>query len=408
MISEKVSFPGASGATLAARFDKPAGKIRASALFAHCFTCSKDIAAARRISAHLSSLGIAVLRFDFTGLGHSEGEFASTNFSSNVADLVSAANWMEEQGFPPQLLIGHSLGGAAAIKATPQIKSLKALVTIAAPAEPSHVVENFSSKIDEIQSAGSAIVSLSGREFEIRKQFLDDISQASLADTLPKLGVALLVMHGPLDTIVGIENATKIFIPAKHPKSFVSLDTADHLLSDLASAEYAADIIAAWAVRYITFASDETISQSVPEGTTRVSEADANGFRQDISFDGKHYIAADEPTYLGGTNAGATPYQLLCAALGACTTMTIRLYARRKKIPLDHVSCDVTHDRCHGVDCGADKASDAKIDVFKREIDLKGTLGEEDRQSLLKIADRCPVHRTLHSSSIIRTTLKAE
>lgn len=404
MHSEKISFPGANGATLAARLDRPEGPVRASAILAHCFTCSKDIAAARRIAGRLAALGVAVLRFDFTGLGHSGGEFANTNFSSNVADLLAAATWMDEQGTPVQLLIGHSLGGAAALKAAPEIASLKAVVTIGAPAEPAHVAHNFGGKLDEIRDEGSAIVSLAGRDIEIRQQFLDDISQASLADALPRLGAALLVLHGPRDAVVGIENASAIFMAARHPKSFVSLDDADHLISREADAEYVADLISGWSMRYLDFA-PEPMRPDAPEGVVRVAEAEASGFRQDIAIGGLHQLVADEPVAMGGTDLGPSPYQLLSAALGACTTMTIRLYARRKGIPLGHVACDVTHDKCHTEDCEECDKSELKIDLFRRKIRLEGDLTDDHRASLLAIADKCPVHRTLHGQALIETEL---
>ncbi|MEX1153957.1 alpha/beta fold hydrolase, partial [Parvibaculum sp.] len=402
MHSEKVTFAGALGAELAARLDKPEGPVRAAAILAHCFTCSKDIAAARRISGRLAALGIAVLRFDFTGLGHSAGEFASTNFSSNVADLLAAAAWMEARGMPPQLLIGHSLGGAAALKAAPQIASLRAVVTIAAPMDPSHVTHNFGGKLDEIRANGSAEVSLGGRPFEIRRQFLDDISEASLADALPRLGAALLVLHAPRDEVVGIDNAAAIFTAARHPKSFVSLDDADHLVSREADAEYVAELISSWSARYLDLA-PEPVRPETPEGVVRVAEAEASGFRQDISIGGRHQLVADEPVSMGGTDLGPSPYQLLSAALGACTTMTIRLYARRKAIALAHVVCDVTHNKSHREDCEDCEKRGPKIDVFHRRIRLEGDMTEEQRAALLAIADKCPVHRTLHEQAVIET-----
>jgi len=404
MHSEKISFPGTAGVMLAARLDRPEGPIRAAAILAHCFTCSKDIAAARRIAGRLAALGIAVLRFDFTGLGHSGGEFANTNFSSNVADLLAAADWMVAQGMPAQLLIGHSLGGAAALKAAPRIASLRAVVTIGAPADPAHVAHNFGGKLDEIRERGHAMVNLAGREIEIRKQFLDDISGASLADALPRLGAALLVLHAPHDAVVGIDNASTIFMAAKHPKSFVSLDAADHLLTREADAEYAADLISTWSSRYLELA-PEPITPDAPGGVVRVAEAEAGGFRQDITIGGKHQLVADEPVSMGGTDQGPSPYQLLSAALGACTTMTIRLYARRKAIRLSYVACDVTHDKCHTEECDGCDKSQVKVDVFHRSIRLEGDLSAEDRAGLLAIADKCPVHRTLHGQALIVTAL---
>lgn len=404
MHSEKIEFPGAGGAPLAARLDRPEGPVRAAAILAHCFTCSKDIAAARRIAGRLAALGIAVLRFDFTGLGHSGGEFANTNFSSNVADLLAAAEWMAGRGMPAQLLIGHSLGGAAALKAAPQIASLRAVVTIGAPFDPAHVAHNFGGKLQEIRDKGHAIVNLAGRDIEIRKHFLDDISQASLKDALPRLGAALLVLHAPQDAVVGIDNASAIFMGAKHPKSFVSLDGADHLISREADAEYVADLISSWSSRYLGMAA-EPMRPDVPEGVVRVAEAEASGFRQDITIGGVHQLVADEPVSMGGTDLGPSPYQLLSAALGACTTMTIRLYARRKGIPLAHAACDVTHNKCHTEDCEDCDKTQPKIDVFRREIRLEGDLTDDHRAALLAIADKCPVHRTLHAQALIETEL---
>lgn len=407
MKTERISFPGATGAILAARLDRPEGPVRAAAVLAHCFTCSKDIAAARRISGRLAALGIAVLRFDFTGLGHSGGEFANTNFSSNVGDLLAATRWMAGQGLAPQLLIGHSLGGAAVLKAAPQVPGLRAVVSIGAPSDPAHVAHNFGGKLDEIRARGEAVVTLAGRDLTIRRQFLDDISAASLTDALPRLGAALLVLHAPRDSVVGIENAQAIFVAAKHPKSFVSLDDADHLLTREADAEYVADLISSWSSRYLDLA-PEHMRPEAPEGVVRVAEAEASGFRQDITVNNRHQLVADEPVEMGGTDLGPSPYQLLSAALGACTAMTIRLYARRKGIPLAHVACDVTHDRCHTEDCEECDKAQSKVDVFNRTIHLRGDLSEDQRAALLAIADKCPVHKTLHGQAIIRSALAGD
>lgn len=405
MKSEKITFAGHSGDMLAARLDLPGGPVRAAAILAHCFTCSKDIAAARRISGRLAALGIAVLRFDFTGLGHSGGEFANTHFSSNVADLGLAAGFMRDRGMPAHLLIGHSLGGAAVLKAAPDLAEVRAVVTIGAPFDPAHVAHNFGGKLEEIRQNGSAMVDLAGRPFEIRKDFLDDISTASLADALPRLDAALLVLHAPRDETVGIDNAGQIFGAAKHPKSFISLDGADHLLTREEDAEYVAEVIASWSRRYLDLAPEPSAADA-PEGVVRVSEAEASGFRQDIVVAGRHSLIADEPVEMGGTDLGPSPYQLLAAGLGACTTMTIRMYAQRKGIPLAHVSCDVSHDRCHTEDCDDCDKGTARVDVFRRVIQLTGDLTDDQRASLLAIADKCPVHKTLHGQAIIRTELE--
>jgi putative redox protein len=407
MPSEKLEFTGHGGDALAARFDRPDGPVKAVALFAHCFTCSKDIPAARRIAARLAGLGIAVLRFDFTGLGHSQGEFANTHFSSNVGDLVAAARHLEGLGKAPALLIGHSLGGAAVLAAAADIPSAKAVVTIGAPADPSHVIHNFGAKIDEIRAAGEAQVSLAGRPFTIRREFLDDVSAARLTPAIAGLKRALLVLHGPRDQTVGIENASEIFLAARHPKSFVTLDGADHLLSRAEDAEYAAEVIAAWSRRYLGL-EDDPAPAGAPEGIVRVSEADPAGFLQDVAAGPRHHLLADEPAAYGGTDAGPTPYQLLSAGLGACTSMTVRMYARRKGWPLEHIAVDISHDKIHAQDC-ADCADSpgktAKIDLFQRVIRLDGPLGADQRARLLEIADRCPVHRTLEGTIRVETVL---
>ncbi len=401
---EKITFAGHGGDALAARFDLPDGPVKAVALFAHCFTCSKDIPAARRIAARLAGLGIAVLRFDFTGLGHSQGEFANTHFSSNVGDLVAAARHLKGLGQAPALLIGHSLGGAAVLAAAADIPSAKAVVTIGAPADPAHVIHNFGAKIDEIRAAGEAQVSLAGRSFTIRRAFLDDISAARLTPAIAGLKRALLVLHGPRDQTVGIENAGEIFAAARHPKSFVTLDDADHLLSRAEDAEYAAEVIAAWSRRYLGL-EDDPAPAGAPEGIVRVSEADPAGFLQDVAAGPKHRMLADEPAAHGGTDAGPSPYQLLSAGLGACTSMTVRMYARRKGWPLEHVSVDISHDKIHARDCADCPDQTAKIDVFQRVIRLDGPLDADQRARLLAIADRCPVHRTLEGTIRIETVL---
>lgn len=404
MNSQRLEFTGHNGARLAARLDMPVGKPVAFALFAHCFTCSKDIPAARRIAQRLSSLGIAVLRFDFTGLGHSEGEFANTGFSSNVGDLLKAVEYLRDQYEAPQLLIGHSLGGAAILAAATSVPEAKAVVTIGSPAEPEHVLHNFGHKVGEICDKGEDQVQLAGRTFTIKKAFIDDISSVSLEQQVAKLKKALLVMHAPLDETVGIDNAASLFQMAKHPKSFVTLDNADHLLTRAEDAEYAAEVISTWVQRYIDVTLLPKMIQ-VPEGITRVIEADPDNFTQDISAGG-HHIVADEPFSYGGNYLGATPYQLVAAGLGACTSMTIRMYARQKKIPLESVQVDVSHSKIHAQDCESCQVSNGKIDQFNRKILLTGELTEEQKKRLLEIADRCPVHRTLESEIKILTSLQ--
>lgn len=401
--SIKTEFGGHSGATLAARLDIPAGHVRAYALFAHCFTCSKDILAAKRVAAELARAGIAVLRFDFTGLGSSEGEFASTNFSSNTADLMSAVEYMRDNFEAPSILIGHSLGGAAVLAVAGDIPEVRAVATIGAPADTAHVVHNFGSKIEEIEEKGEASVTLAGRPFTIQKQFLDDVRQSVLTERIAGMRTALMVLHSPIDQTVGIENAATIFGAAKHPKSFVSLDTADHLVSKPQDASYAASVIATWASRYI--------EEDVPQGDTeteavRVSETGEGKFQNTVHA-GRHRIFADEPVSVGGLDSGPSPYDFLSAALGACTSMTLRMYANRKKADLGRITVDVSHAKIHATDCAEcfedQQGKGGRIDRFERTISIDGAVSEELRDKIEEIADKCPVHRTLESSSAVAT-----
>jgi putative redox protein len=401
MPTERFTFPGHGGQDLAARLDLPDGPHLATALFAHCFTCSKDIPAARRIAGRLASMGIAVLRFDFTGLGHSDGEFENTNFTTNVQDLVATSAELERRGMAPSLLVGHSLGGAAVLMAASDITSIKAVVTIGAPFDPEHVTHNFADALPRIIRDGVAEVSLGGRPFRISNDFLEDVAKGQLTPAISNLNAALLVLHAPRDATVSIDNASEIFLAAKHPKSFITLDDADHFLTRAQDAEYAADVIATWATLYLDMKRPAP-PIGIPEGVLRVSEAHASGFLQDIQS-GPHHVLADEPAASGGTNKGLTPYGFLSAGLGACTSMTIRMYARRKGWPLDHVSVDVTHDKVHGQDAGSEATS--KIDSFVRTITLTGDLDADQRARLLEIADRCPVHQSLERSNHIETKL---
>ena len=404
MSQGKITFTGHAGTPLAARLDMPKGQLRATAIFAHCFTCSKDIPAARRIAQRLASMGIAVLRFDFTGLGHSKGEFENTNFTSNVEDLVNAANYLAEHNTAPTLLIGHSLGGAAVLKAANQIPSIKAVVTVGAPVDPGHVIHNFGSSLDEIAKNGAATVELAGRPFTITQDFVKDVSETNLIPSIENLERALLVLHSPTDQTVGIENAARIFTAAKHPKSFVTLDNTDHLITKKEDAEYTAEIIAAWSVRYLDI-HQPAAPIGAPEGIVRATEADPDGFLQDITAGPLHHTLADEPTTHGGTNAGMTPYQFLSAGLAACTAMTVRMYARRKDWPLEAIHVDITHNKVHAQDSETCQSTINKVDVFNREIHLSGPLDDNQKQRLLEIADKCPVHRTLESEIIVETVL---
>ncbi len=402
MTTEKFTFTGHAGHALAARLDVPEGPHLATALFAHCFTCSKDIIAARRIAARLAALGIAVLRFDFTGLGHSEGEFENTHFSSNVDDILLAAQALSDRDMSPSLLIGHSLGGAAILKAASRLPGTKGVVTIGAPADPAHVIETFREALPRIRAEGSAEIRLGGRPFRVSDAFLEDVKSSDLETILGKLKPALLVLHAPRDEVVSIDNAARIFMAAKHPKSFVTLDDADHLITRAEDAEYVAEVIAAWAAKYIEL-TPPAPPPGAPEGIVRASEADPRGFLQDIQSGPNHHMYADEPLAYGGTNKGLSPYGFLSAGLAACTSMTIRMYARRKGWPLDHVRVDVSHDKVHAQD--AETGTRDRVDQFQREICLEGALDADQRARLLEIADRCPVHRTLEGSSKVVTRL---
>ncbi len=404
MKTTQVSFTNRAGHRLAALLDRPVDDDPiAYALFAHCFTCSKDYKGVSRISRALAGQGLGVLRFDFTGLGASEGAFEETTFSSNVEDLVDAARFMEEELAAPSLLVGHSLGGAAALKAAAAIPSARAVATIGAPSSPRHLLRHLGPKVDQIEQTGEAEVDLGGRPVRIRKQLLDDIAETNLRDAIADLGRALLVFHSPIDSVVGISNATEIFVAAKHPKSFVSLDTADHLLTDPADAEYVGAVIAAWARKFLDRTQEE-IKAPQPGADQVVARTGNAGYRTAIVANG-HPLVADEPISVGGSNTGPSPYELLSAALAACTTMTLRMYADRKGWPLDAVEARVRHAKVHCTDCDDPDNRSSRIDRFDRLLVLEGALDVDQRRRLLEIADRCPVHRTLHSEIRVSTEL---
>ncbi len=401
--SIKVTFPGSQGSELAAKLELPSDPPTAYALFAHCFTCSKDIFAAARIAGGLAERGIAVLRFDFTGLGMSDGEFANTNFSSNVGDLLHAAGFLRDNYQAPQLLIGHSLGGAAVLAAAADIPEVRAVATIGAPADAEHVIHNFGAKIDEIDETGEAEVTLGGRQFTIKKQFLDDVRNQTLSSRISGMKKALMVFHAPRDQTVGIENAGTIFSAAKHPKSFISLDSADHLLSRREDAVYVADVLTSWSTRFLDSDPAET-SETLPNGVTRIEETENGKFQQKVRV-GSHELIADEPRSVGGLDSGPTPYDFLSIALGSCTAMTLRMYTDRKDLQLGRITVDVTHEKVHAddcIDCG--EGREGRIDRFERFINVADTeLDPVIRDKLVEIAGKCPVHRTLESSSVVAT-----
>jgi uncharacterized OsmC-like protein/pimeloyl-ACP methyl ester carboxylesterase len=403
MPTERFQFAGSDGQKLAAALDTPDGPIRAYALFAHCFTCGKDVLAAKRIAAALAASGIAVLRFDFTGLGSSGGDFANSTFSSNLTDLVRAADHLRETRRAPAVLIGHSLGGAAILAAAAQIPEATAVVTIAAPSDPSHVTGLFADHIEEIRKHGRAAVSLAGRPFTIKREFLDDIAEHGLMAHISSLRKALLIMHAPTDDTVGIDNATRIFTAAKHPKSFVSLAGADHLLSDRRDSSYVADVIAAWASRYLEPAGlQQTVDVDDKPREVVVGETRNSKFQQSVSI-GPHRLIADEPVAAGGQDTGPAPYDFLLAGLGACTSMTMRLYADRKSLPLERTTVTLRHSKIYAQDCAECETRTGMLDQIERIISMDGALDAEQRKKLLEIADKCPVHRTLTSEIRILT-----
>lgn len=404
MPSQKFQFPGADGQQLAAVLDMPAQKPLAFALFAHCFTCGKDVLAAKRVADALTMHGIAVLRFDFTGLGASEGEFANSHFSSNVADLVKAADHLRETHEAPALLIGHSLGGAAVLAAAEAVPEAKLVATIAAPSDPEHVTGMFKDHIDTIRKHGEGQVQLAGRPFRIKREFLDDVANQRLAERIHKLRRALLIFHSPTDNTVGIDNASEIFLAAKHPKSFVSLPGADHLLSQKKDSAYVAGMIATWAMRYLDAQPQEQPAPTEP-GFVTVQETRNGKFQQLVSV-GPHRLIADEPVAVGGNDSGPGPYDYLLAGLGACTSMTMRMYAERKALPVERITVTLSHKKIHAADCEDCETKDGKIDRIERVIAMEGQLDAEQRAKLMEIADKCPVHRTLESEISIVTRAK--
>ncbi len=402
MPSTRIEFTGSLGHPLAGRLDTPDGAPLAWAVFAHCFTCSKDTKAAVYIARALAEAGYGVLRFDFTGLGGSGGDFANTHFSSNIDDLVAAADWLRAEHGAPALLVGHSLGGAAVLAAAHRIADARAVVTIVAPFNPAHVTDQLGEGLAVIQADGEARVTLAGREFTVRREFVDDVDGQPQAERIHTLRRPLLVLHAPEDKVVGVENARHIFEQALHPKSFVSLDGADHMLGREADAQFAADIIAAWASRYLPqpepapLAETPAASAALQGGTVRVSERGTGAFAVSIQA-GRHSLVGDEPIAVGGNDLGPSPYELLLAALGECTVMTLRMYARRKKWPLENTHVTLTHAKAHATDCQDCETGTGKVDRIERVIELVGPLDDSQRARLMEIADKCPVHRTLHS-----------
>lgn len=403
MSPQNISFENTDGKLLSARLELPAHQHpHTYALFAHCFTCSKQLTAVRNIARALTLQGAAVLSFDFTGLGESEGDFADTNFSSNIEDLVLAANYLKDHHQAPALLIGHSLGGAAVLRAAHEIPSVKAVATIGAPFSPHHVQHLFNEHKERIEKQGVAELSIAGRPFKVKKQFLEDIRSQNLEPYIKDLDRALLVLHSPQDTVVEIENAKKIYQTAMHPKSYISLDGADHLLTQKTDSRYVGNVIASWAERYLDFEKNRAL-RTDKDIAVRLGQAD--GFTSEITVR-KHGLTADEPPEVGGNDFGPSPYELVTAGLGACTAMTLRMYAKRKKWPLEEVIVHLEHSKDHAEDCQNPDSPKSKIDHFNLVLELNGDLSEDQKERLLEIARKCPVHRTLNAPVKIASRLQ--
>jgi uncharacterized OsmC-like protein/pimeloyl-ACP methyl ester carboxylesterase len=402
MQNRKLLFTNNEGIALSGRLELPADqKPHNFALFAHCFTCNKNFHAVRNVSRALTSRGFGVLQFDFTGLGDSEGDFSDSNFSGNVADLLAAAAFLAREYQPPSLLVGHSLGGAAAILAASQLEGVQAVATIGSPSNPQHVQHLFQNSLEDIEQTGKALVHIGGRPFTIKKQFLEDLSQMTLLKVVKAMRKSLLVLHSPQDTVVGIENAAELYAAAHHPKSFLSLDGADHLLNREADSLYAGDVIASWARRYLPWPEAPKLS-SLHQVVALLQKEDR--FTTSIKA-GDHSLTADEPKTVNGNNFGPTPYELVASGLAACTAMTIRMYADRKQWPLEDVEVHVSYRKDHAEDSQHQEDKGAKIDIFDREIKLTGGLDAAQQQRMLEIANKCPVHKTLHSEVLVNTTL---
>jgi len=406
MASKKIIFQNNHGESLNGSLELPEKQTKSFAIFAHCFTCSKNSMAAAHISRALAKQGIAVLRFDFTGLGNSSGDFSNTNFSSNIGDLIAAAAYLEKQFSAPSLLIGHSLGGAAVMVAAQRLSSVKAIVTIGAPATAAHVQNLFADAHQELLENKIACVQLGGRNFTIKQQFIDDLENYNSFEHIQQLGKALLIFHSPVDQVVSIDEAARIYTAARHPKSFVSLDHADHLLSQLEDAHYIATVLSAWVSRYVDElhnAGDDLRQQNkaIKEGTVVIKESDKK-FTREINTT-HHSLISDEPINVGGADKGPNPYELLLAALGSCTSMTLRMYANHKKLDVQSIEIELHHSRIHAEDCATCEEQSALVDKITRIIKLTGQLTDKQRARMLEIANQCPVHKTMKNQIVIET-----
>ncbi|MEJ1223675.1 bifunctional alpha/beta hydrolase/OsmC family protein [Sediminicola sp. 1XM1-17] len=399
---QKVTFKNKDGDTLVGRVELPADQEPHNfALFAHCFSCNKNLLAVKNIVRALTAQGFGVLRFDFTGLGESEGDFSDTNLSGNVEDLLSAATFLKEKHKAPSLIIGHSLGGVAALMAAKKIASVKGIATIGTPSNAEHVKGLLKNDIDEIEETGKACVNLGGRDFTIKKQFLEDLENQSLLHLVKELRLPILLLHSPLDTTVGIDHAEALYKAAHHPKSFVSLDDADHLLMEKMDSDYAGGVIAAWSKKYM----DNPAVSVLDTSHQVVGSLDADDLFTTKMKVGSHYLTADEPVSVGGQNFGPAPHELVAAGLTACTVMTIQMYAKRKGWNLDNAEVHTTYSKSASEEASNENGMDGQIDTFKRDIKLTGELDEKQKKRILEIANKCPVHKTLTSPTQIVSRL---
>ncbi|KAA5828028.1 OsmC family protein [Algibacter amylolyticus] len=406
MSSLKLSIQNKKGHKLQAFLELPANqKPQHYAIFAHCFTCSSTLSAVRNISRSLTSHGFGVLRFDFTGLGRSEGEFAESHFSANVDDLLAVNAYLKTNYQAPSLLVGHSLGGAAVIVAASKLDNIKAVATVGAPATASHVTHLFSHDIDEVKEKGEVEVNIGGRPFKINEAFVNDFSKIDLPEITKNLRKPILIMHAPFDSIVGIDNAHKLYHDAHHPKSFVSLDGADHLLSDSKDSRYVGNIIGTWVQRYFVQEDNSMLDTKGEQLVAHLNLVEDN-FTTSIQTK-KHSFIADEPEHVGGDDFGPSPYDFLSAGLAACTVMTLKMYAQRKKWDLQEVYVYITYSKKHSDDLMLDLDKPKQIDHLQKRLKFVGNLDEKQKARLKEIAAKCPVHKTLTSETVIETEVIA-
>ncbi|GAB3646970.1 bifunctional alpha/beta hydrolase/OsmC family protein [Echinicola sediminis] len=392
------------GQALQAHLELPANqKPKHYAIFAHCFTCNSDLTAVRTISRALTTYGFGVVRFDFTGLGGSEGQFSESSFSANVSDLLAVNEFLKENYREAELLVGHSLGGAAVLVAASKLPAVSAITTIAAPASLGHVKHLISKQADNIPEEGEVQVTIGGRPFLINKDFIDDLDQTALSSIVKSLRKPLLIMHAPGDKTVGIENAEELYHQAFHPKSFITLDGADHLLTQRKDSDYVGRMIGAWSQRYFE---EEDNSMLDRKGEQLVAHLDVENdeFTTRIQTS-KHTFLSDEPTDVGGDGFGPSPYDFLSAALASCTVMTIKLYAERKGWDLKEVYAYITYSKKHSDDLKVDVEQPGNLDFLSKKLKFVGNLDKKQQEKLKEIASKCPVHRTLQTQTVIETEL---